>query len=442
MNQFPNGKTMLLIVGIIVVISMVFYTVDVSSKNDYFELKDRVQTFEKQVLNVIEKNLDEQSKYKQMEKHSNATSEHLAILLTRLNGLENQLLELKQNFSDTKQSTVTPSSPSNQHQPSQQQQQHGTWPWTEQARNISALIYIASETRVYGWPEQYDPTAHRAPDENCGPNCKFTEDRSLRNGCDVFLEDPDSSSCAKTKPQANTKAASLVLEALDFEKLEKQRPNCPENAKLDYILSFHTEPSNKIIPCGTLYDANDIVSQAQAALKEKPQSARENAIGFVSRNSREFRNEMATKLSAYLPLRSYGSVMNNALWPDGRSGDKLHAFKRHRFCLAIENHLDDPEYITEKLWDCYKTASIPIYYGNIGRAVLPKHSYVNITAFSSIEKVGEFIRDMTLEDAQSYLEWVNNPPSEFLDFWKTRSYKSILCRLCERVQLDKYLNNW
>lgn len=313
--------------------------------------------------------------------------------------------------------------------------------WLRNAMKIPVVVWVSPLTDSLAWPEQYDPTFHRIPTRKCGNFCKFVSEEKDRATADLILENSDPKNCLPPKSNISSSLAIYVGEALDLEVMQKQRKGCPTLSKVDYYLSFHVEESNTVVPCGTLFSADDVLEKAQNSLRQWPLSSRENAIGFVSRNSREFRNEMAKKLQKAITLNSYGSVLNNHPWPDGKSNDKLNALKRNRFCLAVENHLDDPEYITEKLWDCYKSASIPIYYGNLGKAVVPPNSYINVTYFDSIEDLGQFLAALTEEDLAPYLDWVTNPPIEFLQFWKKRAYNDVLCRLCERVQINKYLAN-
>jgi len=47
----------------------------------------------------------------------------------------------------------------------------------------------------------------------------------------------------------------------------------------------------------------------------------------------------------------------------GKVGDKDETLAKYRFCLCIENQLNHPGYVTEKMFDCFFSGTVPIYLG-------------------------------------------------------------------------------
>lgn len=54
-----------------------------------------------------------------------------------------------------------------------------------------------------------------------------------------------------------------------------------------------------------------------------------------------------------------GRCLNNAQMRGGET--KLGVYRRHRFCLVMENALSH-DYVSEKLWDAFAGGCVPVYY--------------------------------------------------------------------------------
>lgn len=54
-----------------------------------------------------------------------------------------------------------------------------------------------------------------------------------------------------------------------------------------------------------------------------------------------------------------GRCLKNAQMREGES--KVDVYKRHRFCLVMENALSH-DYVSEKLWDAFAGGCVPVYY--------------------------------------------------------------------------------
>ena len=81
----------------------------------------------------------------------------------------------------------------------------------------------------------------------------------------------------------------------------------------------------------------------------------------------------------------------------------------YKFILAFENSLC-ADYVTEKLWKVLqrKLNVIPVVMGFLKYAeLLPPHSFVDITDFSSHETLAEHLKSMAADDAlyNEYFRW-------------------------------------
>lgn len=95
-------------------------------------------------------------------------------------------------------------------------------------------------------------------------------------------------------------------------------------------------------------------------------------------------------------LMTYGRDLWDALNPyqsfRGTVHDKYSTLANYQFCLCFENEKDAPGYVTEKIFDCFFTGTIPIYLGapNIAHYI-PKSSFIDMRKFSDFAQLARFI---------------------------------------------------
>ncbi len=85
---------------------------------------------------------------------------------------------------------------------------------------------------------------------------------------------------------------------------------------------------------------------------------------------------------------------------------KKNTLEQYKFCICFENAIDIPGYITEKIFDCFFAACVPVYLGanNIFEHI-PSDCYVDMRSFTNYEKLYEYISSITKDD---YLTYLNN----------------------------------
>ena len=100
--------------------------------------------------------------------------------------------------------------------------------------------------------------------------------------------------------------------------------------------------------------------------------------------------------------------------------DKAEAFSKYRYALCFENAFHPRwtrGYLTEKIFDCMASQTIPIYYGcsNIEK-LIPADCFIDYRHFASLEELDEFLQTMTDEEYLGYAERMRafladyNPP--------------------------------
>lgn len=114
--------------------------------------------------------------------------------------------------------------------------------------------------------------------------------------------------------------------------------------------------------------------------------------GFFGRLERR----LWRKLSRYLKLRPFPSYR-------GKVAHKRDVLRRTRFAICYENVRDLPGYITEKIFDCFFSGCVPVYWGasNIQDHV-PADCFVDRRQFRNIAEVYDFLKAMTECDFKGY----------------------------------------
>ncbi len=104
----------------------------------------------------------------------------------------------------------------------------------------------------------------------------------------------------------------------------------------------------------------------------------------------------------------YGIGWNPSLttWR-GCAEDKIETLKSYRFSICFENSNGSKGYITEKIFDCFRAGVVPIYLGpsNINDYV-PSDCFIDMRQFSSYDKLYDFLKNMSKNTYESYLEQI------------------------------------
>jgi len=90
----------------------------------------------------------------------------------------------------------------------------------------------------------------------------------------------------------------------------------------------------------------------------------------------------------------------------GSIDKKLDYLKYYKFCFAYENVNNMPGYITEKIFDCFRAGTVPIYLGapNI-EEYIPKNCFISRSDFKDNRELYEYLKTMSETE---YSEYMNN----------------------------------
>ena len=99
------------------------------------------------------------------------------------------------------------------------------------------------------------------------------------------------------------------------------------------------------------------------------------------------------------------------------NGNKVNLLRNYKFSYCIENAKGYRGYITEKIFHCFFSMTVPIYLGcpNISEHV-PKSCYIDIRDFKNLDDIHSYIKNMTDIKYNKYL-------SSIKEFLKSEKYK-------------------
>lgn len=127
---------------------------------------------------------------------------------------------------------------------------------------------------------------------------------------------------------------------------------------------------------------------------------------------------LGTQLFGYKPFPSYA----------GEIEDKAIVYQNTKFGFCYENVANLPDYISEKIFDCFFNGCVPVYWGsNTIEKHIPSNCYIDRREFKSTEEVHQFL--LTIDDTkyQKYQEniqsFLSSPKAMEFD---TTSYVSTI----------------
>lgn len=126
----------------------------------------------------------------------------------------------------------------------------------------------------------------------------------------------------------------------------------------------------------------------------------------------------------------------------GSTQDKFQTLKCYRYALCFQNTYHpiwSSGYITDELWDCMLSLTVPIYYGchNIEEYV-PTDCFIDYRRFLSPEKLNAYLENISDREYYKYIENIK----KFLkknDLRHKLSYHriyEIIVELCERIKKE------
>ena len=124
----------------------------------------------------------------------------------------------------------------------------------------------------------------------------------------------------------------------------------------------------------------------------------------------------------------------------GEINDKRNILEKYKFCFSLENAININGYITEKIFDCFVSGTIPIYLGsNSIYDFVPKDCFIDMKKFNSLNEIYQFIKSF---DDNKYINMQNNI-SNYLESSVSKQFtdegyvQNILPKILEFLQNDR-----
>jgi len=148
-------------------------------------------------------------------------------------------------------------------------------------------------------------------------------------------------------------------------------------------------------------------------------------------------------------LLSYGQCMHNAKEPTcdgdqevGFPGNYKRWINRcgsRPFKFVMEN-MQEPWYVTEKIWDALAEGAIPVYWGaSEVKRWMPEGSYLDVGDFQSTDALVDRMLAFTEADFAAAYAWKTQPASQWegwMKAWRLSHY-TLVPRLCEAAAKGK-----
>ena len=164
-------------------------------------------------------------------------------------------------------------------------------------------------------------------------------------------------------------------------------------------------------------------------------------------NSKNNRERIVLEIDQIMPIARIGNCLNNKVWPKcgGKECNKLEAIRRYAFCLAFEDG-NSPGYVTDKVFDCHRAGSIPVYLGTSEVLnFVPKGSIIYAGDFASSFDLAKYLVEVAMNETlfQSYFDWKRDPlDEEFVRRNKPYWDYKMQCRVCRYVWTVKQGLTW
>jgi alpha(1,3/1,4) fucosyltransferase len=181
--------------------------------------------------------------------------------------------------------------------------------------------------------------------------------------------------------------------------------------------------SGEIIPYNRRKLITNISGNKESRNKDELYSARVEVIEYIESLALE-------------NFDLYGTGWTNKHYKTykGIVASKADAYSNYKFALCFENQKNLKGYITEKIWDCFISKTIPIYWGaeNIEEYV-PKACFIDYRDFSSIEKMVSYLYKVSEEQFNEYIQNIEKFIESDSTFeFQPQAFANIIIRLLDR----------
>lgn len=231
------------------------------------------------------------------------------------------------------------------------------------------------------------------------------------------------------------------------------------NPEDDYKILMQSEPPNLYIKfCGMVKenaDKFDLILTYDDRLLELPNAVEFCPVGswisdgLILDKKNQISFMMSSKINGYAYImrfmimkryqhRKHIGPFEFLFWRSPpRYPTKDDFFRHSKFNIACENQIMTNMF-TEKLLDCFKTYTVPIYYGctNISKYFNPR----GILQFNTIDELEHILNDLHLEQYQEMLPYLHENYELGKPYWEKNVYQRIEDIVEQRIAIQQNSN--
>lgn len=237
-----------------------------------------------------------------------------------------------------------------------------------------------------------------------------------------------------------------------FEKSFTWNDSLVDNQKcIKFFLSYNLNSSIDFVDFNKKKLITNISSNKYSSFKDELYSKRVELIKFFDRNHRDkfdlygsdwdFQFKYPTQYNLIKSLSHYKGFgpfkklliklidflkLNDLFFESynsykGTITDKLNTLKNYKFNICFENVTNIDSYISEKIFDSFKSGCVPIYYGsNNIDLLIPKKAFIDFRDFKNLEDLNTFLMNMKSHEYERYILEAQN----FIKSNKSKIFRS------------------
>lgn len=176
-----------------------------------------------------------------------------------------------------------------------------------------------------------------------------------------------------------------------FKKIFTWNRDLVDNKKI-FLLSIPQPFPSKLFFCPFEKKRKYVIVSSNKSSKHKDElySARKRIISFFEERG--------------LDLYGYGWEKENLKCYRGITENKLETLSKYKFCFCFENMKNISGYVTEKIFDCFFSKCVPIYFGAEDiTEIIPTKCFIDFRQFNSLEELEVKLNKIGEEEYSRYL---------------------------------------
>lgn len=176
-----------------------------------------------------------------------------------------------------------------------------------------------------------------------------------------------------------------------FKKIFTWNRDLVDNKKI-FLLSIPQPLPPNLFFCSFEKKRKYVIVSSNKSSKHKDElySARKRIIDFFEEKG--------------LDLYGYGWGKENLKCYRGITENKLETLSKYKFCFCFENMKNISGYITEKIFDCFFSKCVPIYFGAEDITdIIPTKCYIDFRQYNSLEELEVKLNKIGEEEYSRYL---------------------------------------